>query len=129
MSHATARLAVFGRQLVVERVQGGWSAAAAAEAAGISRATVYKCLRRHRGEGEAGLADRSSRPQSRLRWLPPSMEERGSSGCRRKDKLGSHRLANRVGLPRSTCHRLLPRHQDASAGSLRPAQRPGDPAI
>ena len=41
----------------------GWSAARAAEAAGVSVRTVRKWLARHRCEGAAGLLDRSSRPR------------------------------------------------------------------
>lgn len=64
MAHANAKLTVHGRRLIVSRViDEGWSPATTAEAAGVSRATVYKWLRRFRDEGEAGLADRSSRPQ------------------------------------------------------------------
>jgi transposase len=54
-----------GRRLVVDRVFSGWSVAASAESAGVSRATAYKWLRRFAAEGEAGLLDRSSRPHRR----------------------------------------------------------------
>ena len=63
MAHRRARLTPFGRRLLVERVLVlGWSAAEAATAAGVSRATCYKWVRRYRSEGQAGLLDRSSRP-------------------------------------------------------------------
>ena len=43
MAHARARLNVFGRQLLVSRVDAqGWPVALAAESPGISRATAYK---------------------------------------------------------------------------------------
>jgi hypothetical protein len=46
VSHASARLNDFGRGLLITRVlEEGWTAAAAAEAAGVSRAMVYKWLR------------------------------------------------------------------------------------
>lgn len=65
MVQATPRLTPFGRRLLVDRVEGlGWPVAQAAEAAGVSRQTVYRRLRRWRAEGEAGLLDRSSRPHS-----------------------------------------------------------------
>jgi transposase len=48
-----AKLNVFGRQLLVARIeQEGWTAARAAEAQGVSRATAYKWLHRFRDEGE-----------------------------------------------------------------------------
>lgn len=65
MQHRKARLTIFGRQLLVERVtELGWSPTVVAEALGVSRATVYKRLRRHRDLGPAGLVDRSSRAQA-----------------------------------------------------------------
>ena len=47
MAHRTARLNVFGRQLLVTRVElDGWPIAKAAEAQGVSRTTAHKwvCL-------------------------------------------------------------------------------------
>jgi transposase len=60
MAHANARLTPKGRQLLVDRVRGGWTITKAAEAAGLSRQTGSKWLGRFRREGERGLADRSS---------------------------------------------------------------------
>lgn len=58
MAHARARLSVFGRQVLVRRIDAqGWPVALAAESLGISRATAYKWLRRHRTEGLARLSD------------------------------------------------------------------------
>jgi len=65
VAHRTARLNLFGRQLLIDRViRDGWTVATAAEAQGISRATGHKWVCRYRLEGAAGLADRSSRPHS-----------------------------------------------------------------
>jgi len=64
VAHRRARLTPLGRKLLVDRVlELGWSPAAAADAAGVSRATCYKWLRRFKAEGEDGLQDRSSRPR------------------------------------------------------------------
>ena len=110
MSHASARLNHFGRGLLITRVlEEGWSAAAAAEAAGVSRATVYKWLARYRGEGQAGLQDRSSCPRHSPRRLTASAEEQILL-LRRQRKLGPHRLAGILGVPRSTCYAVLRRH-------------------
>jgi transposase InsO family protein len=102
------RLSEFGRWLLVSRIEAeGWSAATAAEAAGVSRATAYKWLRRFRAEGSGGLADRSSRPL-RIHRIPPALE------CeivelRQTRKLGPHRLGYLTGCPRSTCYAVLRR--------------------
>ena len=69
MAHRRPRLTVFGRQLLVARVEAGWPEAHVAEQLGISRATAYKWVRRHRTEGPAGLEDRSSRPRHSPRRL------------------------------------------------------------
>ncbi len=61
MSHRNARLTVFGRRLLVDRVASGGPVAHVAAEMGVSRATAHKWVRRWRTEGEAGLADRSSR--------------------------------------------------------------------
>jgi hypothetical protein len=42
MGHASARLTVHGRRLLVERVQAGWTTTMAARAAGIGRQTATK---------------------------------------------------------------------------------------
>ena len=73
MAHRRAKLTPFGRLLLVQRVEvEGWAVARAAEALGVSRATGYKWIRRHRAEGLAGLEDRSSAPGHRPHALPPS---------------------------------------------------------
>ncbi|MFK0143449.1 helix-turn-helix domain-containing protein, partial [Streptomyces griseus] len=59
MSHRNARLTVFGRRLLVERVASGRPVTQVAAEMGISRATAHKWVRRWRAEGEAGLVDRS----------------------------------------------------------------------
>jgi transposase InsO family protein len=62
--HGNARTCPKSRKLLVERIESRtWSLAAAAKAAGVSERTAYRWLKRWREEGEAGLADRSSRPQ------------------------------------------------------------------
>jgi transposase len=64
-SHKHAGLTVRGRVLLVNRViEQGWKVACASEAAGVSERTGYKWLARFKAEGNAGLADRSSRPRN-----------------------------------------------------------------
>jgi transposase InsO family protein len=109
MTHPRARLSVFGRQLLVARVtELGWSPAMAANALGVSRATAYKWLRRHRLEGNLGLLDRSSRPHRSPRRLPDHVEA-GICRARAERRYGPHRLAPLTGVPRSTIYAVLRR--------------------
>jgi transposase InsO family protein len=63
MAHRNARLTPHGRLLLCRRIEDdGWKLIEAAAAAGISRQTAGKWLRRWRAEGASGLLDRSSRP-------------------------------------------------------------------
>lgn len=71
VAHRRAKLTVFGRQLLVDRIEtDGWSVAHAAAAAGVSRQTATKWLRRYWELGRPGLEDRSSRPHRSPRGLP-----------------------------------------------------------
>ena len=109
MGHPRTKLTVFGRPLLVMRVETlGWPIAHAAAMQGVSRATGYKWIRRYRSEGELGLLDRSSRP-----WRSP----RALSGeavaailaARLEHRWGPHRLAPLTGHPRSTVYATLRR--------------------
>lgn len=64
MSQRNARLTVFGRRLLVDRVRSGRPVAHVAAEMGVSRITAHKWVRRWRTEGEAGLHDRFSRPRT-----------------------------------------------------------------
>jgi transposase InsO family protein len=109
MAHANARTNLFARRLIVERVAAGWPAAHVAEQLGVSRATVYKWLRRHAEAGEAGLADRCSRPVRMPRRTPARVEKRVLA-ARRRRKRGAVVLAAELGLNPSTVGRILRRH-------------------
>ena len=110
MLHRTAKLTPFGRQLLVDRILiEGWPPATAAEMLGVSRATAYKWLRRYRGEGAAGLQDRSARPHRRPRALS-EREVRRILLARRRLRVGPHRLGPLLGHPRSTVYGVLRRH-------------------
>jgi transposase InsO family protein len=109
VAHPRARLTVFGRQLLVARVDAGWPAAHVAEQLGISRATAYKWIRRHRAEGAAGLEDRSSRPKRSPRRLSPAVEAE-ILAARSSWRYGPDRLGPLLGRPPSSVHRVLARH-------------------
>lgn len=110
MAHGSSRLTPRGRRLLVDRVVvEGWPAVRVAEAAGVSRATVYKWLRRFELEGAAGLADRSSRPSRSPRRVP-EQEERRILRLRMGMRKGPNRLGPLVGRASSTVYAVLRRH-------------------
>jgi transposase InsO family protein len=109
VAHPNARLSVFGRQLLVSRVVvQRWPAAEVAQQLGVSRATVYKWLRRYRAEGSPGLLDRSSRPQRSPRQLPAD-QLAAILRARTRRRYGPHRLAPLTGHPPSTIYHALRR--------------------
>ena len=119
--HRKAKLTVFGRRLLVERIElEGWPIAHAAAMTGVSRQTATKWVRRYRTEGLAGLEERSSRPHRSPRSLAP---ERVAAilAARHELGLGPHRLAPLVGTPRSTISDVLRRH---GLSRLRDRDRP-----
>ena len=110
MAHRRARLTVFGRQLLVDRVTvEGWTIARAAEAAGVSRQTASKWARRYREAGPAGLEDRGSQPRRSPRTLPKDTV-RAILLARHELGYGPHRLSPILGVPRSTIGDVLRRH-------------------
>jgi transposase InsO family protein len=120
MAHRTARLNVFGRQLLVTRIElDGWSMAKAAEAQGVSRTTAHKWVRRYRAEGWPGLEDRSSRPRRSPRATAPEVVQ-AILAARVERRWGPHRLGPLLGQPRSTVYAVLAR---AGYSRLRDADR------
>jgi transposase InsO family protein len=91
---------------LVRRVrEQGWTVGEAAAAAGVSRRTAHKWLRRYSEEGEAGLRDRSSRPR-RIRTRTPARALRQIERLRRRLKAGWE-IALELGIPASTVSRHL----------------------
>ena len=125
MAHRNARLTVHGRRLLVSRVlDEGWSVAASAEAAGVSRTTVHKWLRRFREEGPAGLTDRTSRPHRSPRRLDPRLEQRILL-ARHRRRWGPHQLSYYLGVPRSTAYKVLVRNHCSRLSDFdRPTRTP-----
>ena len=109
VAHRNARLSVFSRQLLVDRVIVlGKPVAMVATELGVSRATGYKWVRRYRAEGEPGLNDRKSRPRRSPRALPQEQVAL-ILGARVTHRFGPHRLAYLTGHPRSTISDVLAR--------------------
>jgi transposase InsO family protein len=119
MAHANARTNLFARKLMVDRVAAGWPAAHVAEQLGVSRATVHKWLRRHAEAGDAGLADRSSRPVRMPARTPKRVEQRVLA-ARRRRKRGAVVLAAELGLNPSTVGRILARYDVAHLAAIDP---------
>ncbi|MCE7001224.1 IS481 family transposase [Saccharothrix sp. S26] len=117
--HSNARTTVHARRLIVTRRAAGWSPSCIAEQLGISRATVHKWLARHRREGDAGLADRSSRPHRSPRRTPSEVELR-ILATRRAVRRGPVHLAGLLGLPASTIGRVLRRHDEPALAATDP---------
>ena len=117
MAHANARTNVFARRLMVERVAAGWPAAHVAEQLGVSRATVYKWLRRHATGGDAALHDRSSRP-IRMPGRTSVKVENRVLAARRRRKRGAVVLAAELGTSSENLSRTLARLRDAKLISV-----------
>jgi len=122
--HKNARLTPQGRLLMVRRVlEGGWTVAAAAEAAGLSVRRSYEWLGRYRAGGERMLHDRSSAP-ARCRGAVPAARIAEIERLRRQ-RLSGPAIARALGMPRSTVGAILRR---LGLGRLRALDTP-PPAV
>jgi hypothetical protein len=88
------------------RIESGRPVAHVAAEMGIFRPTAYKWWRRWQHEGEAGLVDRSSRAHSCPHRSSAELES-AVEDLRRTLELGPVRIADRLGVPSSTVHRVL----------------------
>ena len=109
MSHANAALTPRARlrlaRLIVEHE---WPVARAAERYDVSWPTANRWARRYRELGEAGMTDRSSRPQHSPRRTPAPLV-RKVVHLRWKQRLGPVAIGARLGMPSSTVHVVLVR--------------------
>ncbi len=105
--HKNARLTPVGRALLVSRVSSGWTAKAAAEAAGVSLRTARKWIGRHRRGGERRHHDRSSAP----RRCPRKVAERRIAEIEqlRRQRMTGPAIARFLGMARSTVGAILRR--------------------
>lgn len=119
MSHRNARTTFQGRLLIVERYAAGWPQAHIAAAMGISRSCVGKWIDRYLAEGEAGLADRSSRPHHCPGRTSRAAEQQVLS-LRQAQRCGREQIAAATGVPARTVSRILTRHQVPPLAALDP---------
>ena len=109
MSHANATLTPKTRlrlaRLIVEQ---GWTCSAASKMFMVSPRTAAKWAARYRGEGPAGMADRSSRPHHSPTRTPEHLK-RQVVALRWRHRLGPVQIAGRLGMPASTVHAVLVR--------------------
>jgi transposase InsO family protein len=120
--HANARTCPKSRRLLVDRLEGGWSLMAAAEAAGVSERTAAKWLARWRAEGEAGLSDRSSAPRRRPTQLPA--ERVRAIEALRRLRMTAAEIAETLGMALSTVSRWLGRIGLGKRSRLDPPEPP-----
>lgn len=130
--HSGARTCPASRGLLVQRVRElGWTVTRSAEAAGISRRTAHKWLRRYEPERPASLQDRSSRPR-RVSGTP--IEWREMILLLRRTRMTGPQIARGLKRPRATVARVLKRAGLERLKNLEPKapehryqhRRPGD---
>jgi transposase InsO family protein len=94
--------------LLVQRIRDqGWPVAQAAAAAGLSRRSAFKWLRRYREHGAVGLDDRPSRPHRSPRATPLEWQQLILE--LRQTRLTGARIAAQLQRPRSTVALILKR--------------------
>lgn len=120
--HANARTCPKSRRLLVDRLEGGWSLTAAAEAAGVSERTAAKWLARWRAEGGAGLLDRSSAPRTRPTRLPADRVE--AIEALRRLRMTAAEIAEALGMALSTVSRWLKKIGLGKRSRLEPPEPP-----
>jgi transposase InsO family protein len=106
--HPNAKLAPTARRLLVDRIRKeGWLVKEAAAAAGVSRRTAHKWLKRFEEAGEAALSDRSSRPRRIARRLAAGVVQRIERLRHRRHT--ALEIATELGQARSSVSRVLAR--------------------
>ncbi len=111
MGHRNARLTVFGRRLIVQRVrEQHMPVAHVARAMGVSRQCAHRWVARFDAEGFAGLEDRSSRPHSMPTKTSPEVETLVVA-ARVEHRRGPDWLGPELGIPARTVSRILRRHK------------------
>ena len=122
--HANAALSLKGRQQLCRRVlEEGWTVTDAAAAAEVSVRCARKWVGRYRADGELGLLDRSSAPES----IPHRTSERRieAIAALRRLRFTGPEIAEVLGMAVSTVSGILTRIGIGKLGrvGLEPAQR------
>jgi len=134
--HRNAPLTETGRLRLAQCVvKDGWALRRAAERFQVSPTTAQRWAERYRQFGEAGMADRSSRPRTSPRRTPTRTERRIIK-VRVLRRWGPARIAHLLRLVPSTVHRVLTRfglarltHLDRATGRVirrYERERPGE---
>lgn len=111
VAHANARLNLHGRRLLVSRViDEGRPVAHVAKELGVSRQCAHRWVARFRLEGDAGLADRSSRPRRCPRRTPLNIEQQVLR-LRLEQRRGQDWIGPEIGIPARTVSAILRRHR------------------
>ena len=111
VAHANARLNLHGRRLLIERViTHGRPVAHVAKELGVSRQCAHRWVARFRSEGEAGLADRSSRPRRCPRRTTTQVEQQILQ-LRRSERRGQDWIGPELGIAPRTVSAVLRRHE------------------
>jgi transposase InsO family protein len=104
--HKNARTTPFSRAEIIRRIIVlRETPRAVATALGVSERTVAKWLARYRAEGEAGLADRSSRPHEMPRATPADRVEQVIA--LRRQRITGKQIATTLNLSPATVSRVL----------------------
>jgi transposase InsO family protein len=120
-SHKNARLTYVRRmELVKDILERGSTPCAAAAAHGVAPATGRKWLGRYLAQGEAGLADRSSRPRVSPRAIPEG-KALAILELRRR-RMVQAQIARALGVSTSTVSRVLQRAGMSKLRDLAPAE-------
>jgi transposase InsO family protein len=121
--HANAALSLNQRRRMVGRVvEQGWSLTKAAAAAEVSERTCSKWVERYRGDGEAGLLDRSSAPGSIPHRTPEDRVE--VIAALRRLRMTGAEIAFCLAMPLSTVSAVLTRIGLGKLSRLEPPEPP-----
>ena len=130
--HQNAKNTPRGRRSMIQRLAEGWTILAVAAAFDVDPKTVRKWRARFLAEGEAGLADRSSRPHRSPTRLGEAAQ--GEILALRRQRLSGPAIARRLGRPVATVGLVLRRRGLGRLGALDPKpelvryqrERPGE---
>jgi transposase InsO family protein len=119
--HHHARLTTYSRELLAKKVlERRVSLREAAAECGLSRQSASKWVARFRVHGQAGLADRSSRPHRSPRTTSAGLVQQVEA--LRRQRWTGVRIAQATGLSRATVSRILVRLRLNKVKMLEPAR-------